>query len=378
MSMQQPKTDHNLLLNYGAIKLEHMDLLDLHHPPPAMALGGAAGVSGLPSVGLPPASVAQVAQIPPLAPMNGSTQNHHHSSHLRPSYRHSGSFTGLAFHNPFDMNSYPITNPPILDSTVLPYGDLGTQRRRISISNGQIGQIVNHEAIFLDEDLLDDLNDLSPYAGNLNGPNSGGVPDQRIMPFDVEGSHSQTHSAQLQPYGQIPAPPLGPVVTAHQGHQHVGHRQFQENGHLSNLATPGPSSGPTDVISQTSQDMAGVPPPNHQLIYNNEVIYNPNNGPIPGTAAWKKERLLERNRIAASKCRQRKKHAQQQLQDNMDKSQKKIKDQTERLQKYEKLFSIYNAALVQHFQTGSDISLEPLRGLVTLRIDDISLTSLEK
>ena len=53
------------------------------------------------------------------------------------------------YHNPFDVNSYPITNPPLFDSTMMvPYttADGVPRRRRISISNGQIGQIINHEA----------------------------------------------------------------------------------------------------------------------------------------------------------------------------------------------------------------------------------------
>lgn len=299
-----------------------------------------------------------------------------HNSQPRPHYRHSGSFTGLAFHNPFDMNSYPITNPPILDSTVIPY-EQGTRHRRISISNGQIGQIVNHEAFFMDEDLFDDLNDLSPYPAPQNSHHtSAALLDQRIMLFDVETSQPHSLLLHQQQYTQVPAPPQGPVVTsAHQQHAPRTHfRTDQENDTLvSNL-----NSSTTAQVDAQSQDVAGVPPPNHQLFYNNEVIYNPNNGPIPGTAAWKKERLLERNRIAASKCRQRKKHAQQELQDNMNKSQNKIKAQAESLNKYEKLFALYNSALAQHFDDKLDASLEPLRKFISKLIEDISLSDLEK
>lgn len=372
--MQQPKIDHNPLVGFDPIKQESIELLDPSHPLATSAT--LVGASNIPPVYQASAQVAPAAHGAPVAPPGASLQPHHGSNNMRPSYRHSGSFTGLAFHNPFDMNSYPITNPPILDSTVIPYGDLSSHRRRISISNGQIGQIVNHEAIFLDEDLLDDFNDLSPYMGNQNGSLTT-APDQRM--FDVD---SQPQSAQLQLLhrllGHNPRPPRDPVVSAGQGHQQTGVRsQFQDNGHISALNTSSPQGvGSTEGTSPKSQDMAGVPPPNHQLIYNNEVIYNPNNGPIPGTAAWKKERLLERNRIAASKCRQRKKQAQQQLQDNISKSQKRIKDQTDRLQKYDKLFTMYNAALTQYFQTRSDASLDPLRGLIRKLIDDISFASL--
>lgn len=288
----------------------------------------------------------------------------------RPSYRTAGSFTGLAFHNPFDMNSYPITNPPILDSTVLPYGDLGGRHRRISISNGQIGQIVNHEALFMDEDLFDDLNDLSPFPAPNVQPSAE---DPRMVLYGLDNG-PKSGQGQGPQYASVPAPPRGPVITsAH--HQQAPRNQYRVQDSLLTSTTPVP---PVSDVSGQSLDMAGVPPPNHQLIYNNEVIFNPNNGPIPGTAAWKKERLLERNRIAASKCRQRKKHAQQQLQDNMTKSQKKIKDQADRLVKYEKLFAIYNQALAQHFALTLDPALEPLHQFVTKSVDDISMASLDK
>ncbi|KAH3669080.1 hypothetical protein OGAPHI_001676 [Ogataea philodendri] len=58
--------------------------------------------------------------------------------------------------------------------------------------------------------------------------------------------------------------------------------------------------------------------PQQPLLYNNEVIFNPNAGPIHGTTAWKKQRILERNRIAASKCRQKKKVRQEKLQHDID------------------------------------------------------------
>ena len=58
--------------------------------------------------------------------------------------------------------------------------------------------------------------------------------------------------------------------------------------------------------------------PTRELLYNNEVIFNPN-GPIPGTNAWKRAKILERNRIAASKCRAKKKNLQKKLQQDVDK-----------------------------------------------------------
>ena len=135
--------------------------------------------------------------------------------------------------------------------------------------------------------------------------------------------------------------------------------------------------GASTLERDAADNVAGVPPPNHLLIYNNEVIFNPNNGPIPGTAAWKKERLLERNRVAASKCRQRKKQAQQQLYENVTKFEKKITEQQARLDKYERLLARYNAALERHFELSPADSLAPLAKFVGKLIDDISLGDLE-
>ena len=128
--------------------------------------------------------------------------------------------SSIPFHNPFDVNSYPITNPPIFDSTMtFRILQMGFHvERRISISNGQIGQMVSHEAYFAED--LD-------------------------VPPEFE---SRPQTSVIEP----PPPP------------------------------------PPQPQPQLPVEIAGVPPPNHQLIYNNEVIYNPENGPIPGTAAWKK------------------------------------------------------------------------------------------
>lgn len=212
-------------------------------------------------------------------------------------------FAGIPFHNPFDISSYPITNPPIFDLTMmLPYlsNDGQPRRRRISISNGQIGQIINHEA-FIDDSSSD---------------------------------------------GGVSQPP------------------------------PQPSPAPAPAPAQTDFNVeplfpAGVPPPNHQLIYNNEVIYNPNNGPIPGTSAWKKERLLERNRIAASKCRQRKKQAQLQLQSSISKYEKELDSANAHVKKLDQLLTYYNGLLQNFFATNDPLCLEPLRNFSTMDVDSL-------
>lgn len=297
--------------------------------------------------------------------------------------KHPQPFNGLAFHNPFDMNSYPITNPPIYDSTMLfpTTSESGiTLRRRISISNGQIGQIVNHEALFLDEDSFDDM---SPYSGqgpplrpphsetdNLLRPQisqippSAGFPDEGVaqyaqgavipLPQNAQQSHPEAVAGIAQPLpadlnlnGQLRVPPLAPI-----SHSNVN----------------------PNVKQQPREEYSGVPPPNHLLIYNNEVIYNPNNGPMPGTAAWKRERLLERNRVAASKCRQRKKHAHQQLQDNMSKFENEISSQNVKIQKLEKLVSIYELALQGVISGDAQLPVNELRKYLGKNIDEIEIS----
>lgn len=88
--------------------------------------------------------------------------------------------------------------------------------------------------------------------------------------------------------------------------------------------------------SNSSNDNQGIEVDNngfpvHSLVYNNEIIFDASNGKqcIPGTNAWKKQKILERNRIAASKCRAKKKQVQRKLQrDNEEliKERKLIRD----------------------------------------------------
>lgn len=230
----------------------------------------------------------------------------------------------LPFRHPFNINSYPLTNPPIIDSTMMlafENGEPDHRRRRISISNGQIGQIVNHEAFILDHDM-------SPYGGSRSpsvdflGPINNDFTSSK-SPVELTQS-TDVPPNQTQPYTQV-SPPRSPTAAQNK----------------TPLSEPGPHS-------PFGKPPAGVPPPNHLLIYNNEIIYNPNNGPIPGTAAWKKERLLERNRIAASRCRQRKKQAQKQLQDTVNKLETKNKDLSDELEVYKSAFENIKSLIDKH------------------------------
>lgn len=279
------------------------------------------------------------------------------------------------FTNPFFGNSYPITNPPLFDSTMLlPFGDsTGTnRRRRISISNGQIGQIVNHEAFFMDEDLMEEFYEQSRQI-RPHSPDSSILGPRDDSARSVQNNHrhlsvtgvprsegSNYNNPEEQAQIGLAAAPMTSVKTEHQepfGNAPAG------MGTGIDMSNPG-------ARSIDDSEVAGLPPPNHLLIYNNEIIFNPNNGPIPGTAAWKKERLLERNRVAASKCRQRKKHAHQQLQENMNKAQQQVKEKEDLIEKYRSLLEIYNYALKRHFN-GEKGALEPLSQYVETLIEDI-------
>ncbi|CUM65499.1 uncharacterized protein PRCAT00003144001 [Priceomyces carsonii] len=257
---------------------------------------------------------------------------------------HGNKRLSITFHDPFDITSYPMTNPPLFDTTMmLGYNDGVPRRRGLSISNGQIGQImqnINHDT---GEHRNDDFIETETHVSNqsANNRHQNHQNHKQVIAHSTEASHN----------------PL-PVLL---------------NGSKN---TYSPSVQPSDDDLLTSA--AGVPPPDHLLIYNSEVIYNPNNGPIPGTAAWKKERLLERNRIAASKCRQRKKQAQKQLEDAVQAYEQEISGYMSKIQVFEKLFTIYNSSLTSFFQSGSTDELEGLRELVACEnVDKINSESLD-
>ncbi|EGV63078.1 hypothetical protein PSN45_004654 [Yamadazyma tenuis] len=298
------------------------------------------------------------------------------------------------FNNPFDLNTYPMTNPPLFDQSMFvnfSQDGMPVLRRRISISNGQIGQIINHEAIFDDNyDVVSnettpiDLHEKSRFNQALQPQvlqNSGGGFGMVPGSHDEFQSHPLPNTNNHDPTSHPIATPLPsslpPELQAHYsvGPKHQRHpaapgvgvgapcQTFTQAPVVGGIPSQGPGavpspSAPATVLSATnavfsgpqeeilpvpddSQEhtvYAGVPPPNHQLIYNNEVIYNPNNGPVPGTSAWKRDRLLERNRVAASKCRQRKKQAQQQLLDDIRELKIENSDLRGKLDNYDKFF----------------------------------------
>lgn len=263
---------------------------------------------------------------------SGNQQNSHPQSHSSQS-----SHPHFNFLQNFEFSNYPMTNPPLFDQSMFLYQD-GQQppRRRISISNGQIGQIVNHEAIYDDFDNQDefDIDKELNLLSNQTGQPSASVATQPAVippPTVPASSLPPPHTTAQIP---INAPPITPQS---------GITSTNPSNGSSNIPTvpSGQLNAPGFQPKIDHSQFAGVPPPDHQLIYNNEVIYNPHNGPVPGTAAWKKDRLLERNRIAASKCRKRKKQAQQQLVDDLNDLKSENKLLQEKLNNYENLLDVF-------------------------------------
>lgn len=290
--------------------------------------------------------------------------------------KRSDSMSNVLFNNPFDFSAYPMTNPPLFDQSMfVNYGHDGTPtlRRRISISNGQIGQIINNEAIFDDSyDMISqdttpvDLNDKQNFQlvtsnEQFAGPNivhishhqqpshateSDVVANPPIQQHVVyqgipgqSGSSQPPHGMQSQHYSADQPNPTVVVNSQGQPDPTTVHGQSTVPPIAQIHATIDLTASPTGDV-ENHNSFAGVPPPNHQLIYNNEVIFNPNNGPIPGTAAWKRDRLLERNRIAASKCRKRKKQAQQQLSEDLNDLKIENSHLREKLDNYDKFFKL--------------------------------------
>ncbi|CCH40664.1 ATF/CREB activator 2 [Wickerhamomyces ciferrii] len=279
----------------------------------AQAAGGTPGAGGVPGPGGVPA--------PGIAWNSNFNNNGLFSDTLSPFFAPYG----------IDVSHFPLTNPPIFESSMM-MNNHGQPRRRISISNGQIGQITTHS--INDEDLYDSQ---PPPLPKQTSQDDSGLNHQQQLLYNQLNLDSSAGDSQVAPHLLGGAPPqqtpqhqqIPPQQQQHQQHHHPQHQQQQQihqvPQHPNSVPPPLPQQQPTPNIKQElPYQSGGSGIPNHKLVYNNEVIFNPDAGPIPGTAAWKKARLLERNRIAASKCRQRKKAAHIQLKEDVEKYQSQI------------------------------------------------------
>lgn len=191
------------------------------------------------------------------------------------------------FHiDPQDIQNFLLLNPPLTEYSEYAYQQQPDMvpKRRLSISNGQIGQI---------QMMVNDY-----YA-----------PSVSISPAQQAGAGGSSDGNDL-------LDPLPVLAAGHGGRSNTVAPHSHSHSHSnSNSNSNSQSTVPIQV------DSNGVP--TRPLIFQNQVIFDPNN-PIPGTTAWKKQRVLERNRIAASKCRLKKRERE-----------RKEKDELERLRRLE-------------------------------------------
>ena len=277
------------------------------------------------------------------------------------------------FQNPFLGNPYPTTNPPVTDSTKLlvsTFGLGGDRRRRISISNGQIGQIVNHEGFFWDEDLMDPFYDQSRQIRLhlLAGPPSMARDDTALISRNqkptIPGGVGRMDNMWYNSFyeqAHMANSAMDPIKVECDAQVQGPRSNVASNSRVTSVAdTSGVTRVPPSNHVADTSDVTGVPPSNDLLIYNKELISKPIDSFTQGVAASKKQRLLERNRVAALKSRQRKKHAQQQLQYDMKNAEKLVKEKEKLIERYDSLLEIFNDALKRHFSGEKDV-LEALR-----------------
>ena len=264
----------------------------------------------------------------------------------------------LVHPNVFDDNTFHDMRPFVYDSTTeMPINGYQPRRRRVSLANGQISKLINYEASSQYNGLDDDNDEYEQFSPQQN--NSPMI-SQEGMPFDynVEGIGSGPNMLNVASTDRsIDASLHEPLVQA-------------------------PSGAPksTNLQQQGRPPTTEMPYLDHQFIYNNEIVPNPSHGPLPGSTAWKKERSLERNRIAAFKSRQRKRQAHQNLQETIGNQEKHIKELSNKVEKYEKVFERCKAYLSQRKEdTGSifgllklfdDIDSLDIKDIQTLKIED--------
>lgn len=162
--------------------------------------------------------------------------------------------------DPLDFQNFLLINPPLVEYSEyldekLPL-QLHTPQRRLSISNGQIAQMAQR------------VHELHPQPA---GPPPAAVLGEPFA-FAAPVDDSSLDLALAQPQQQLLQPGSGSGLVTGSG------------SHALTQSHSAPSSGPTQ---QLSPDM-------------------------------RKQRILERNRIAASKCRQKKKHEQKRLAEELD------------------------------------------------------------
>ncbi|CAI4064745.1 hypothetical protein SKDZ_09G1270 [Saccharomyces kudriavzevii ZP591] len=254
------------------------------------------------------------------------------------------------FFQPFgvDVAHLPMTNPPIFQSS-LPGCDVPIRRRRISISNGQISQLGE------DIETLENLHNTQP-------PPMPNFHNYNAVNHNKNVSHKQTFNqaapANIPAYGakKVTNPSNGTIS----GDQNTNFSKNQQQTFVNSLSKNNPAESVSDLEGMTifapTTDADNLANKNMTKSSIRESHSNPSfisrtqgprmnlgdnplENPTPGTTVWKRARLLERNRIAASKCRQRKKVAQLQLQKEFNEIKGENRILQKKLNYYEKLIS---------------------------------------
>ncbi|AOA63660.1 Transcription factor of the ATF/CREB family [Komagataella phaffii CBS 7435] len=220
----------------------------------------------------------------------------------------------LNFNSTFDNDGIVPSNP-----------QFPTLKRRISISNGQIGQLIQATHMYQQQ---------QQKGANFDQ-------QELVKTSEHQARKTPTHNIKLEDNSEF----------------------------VSSLDSEGSDTKSSTIVL----DDDGLP--KHQLLYNNEVIFNPNDTLIPGTSAWKRQKLLERNRIAASKCRHKKKVIQEKLQKDVDLFSQENRFLSKRIQLLEKSLEQIQALVDGHISNCSnEDDLSQIREAIrNLRVDEGAL-----
>ncbi|CCH60971.1 hypothetical protein TBLA_0D04750 [Henningerozyma blattae CBS 6284] len=275
------------------------------------------------------------------------------------------------FFQPFgvDVSHLPMTNPPIFQSSVTRYNE-PSRRRRISISNGQISQL--GEEIETVDSLYNQQPPPMPEHVHSHAQHLVGQQQPSIVGHALGQSHTvadAAHVPQAWPQDSGVAQGMVPQSTMPQNTTAPGSSASSSSATTTTTSASVPATATATAPAHNSNTLQ---PTLHNAMANT-VPQNTVQSSMPPAQhqfdAWKRARLLERNRIAASKCRQRKKIAQLQLQRDYDQLVGENRRLTRKLAYYEKLVLKFRHFTEEHVQNCSG-SKEGLRMVEEmLRID---------
>lgn len=232
---------------------------------------------------------------------NAQTQTHGHH------------FTFENFHlDPQDYQNFLLINPPLTEYS----GYLGgTSVPMTPVQSVQSVQSQVQTQVPTQVPMVPSVSQVGTQVGAPTGATTGVVDNDLLgldlVMADMVGSNDLS-SGQVDDFINLPEEtPHLPTRRLSISNGQIGQISMMVH---SQMQAPTPNDENISVNSAPTYgfdiDINGIP--KRPLIYNNEVIFNPND-PIPGTSAWKRAKVLERNRIAASKCRAKKKNLQLKL-----------------------------------------------------------------